>query len=288
MKKVTPATGVGRLFTTALACCMFTALLAQSPVEDTLESPASLDDFTTGRNIVAERKVLKHAPVREADVFWEKRVWRVIDTREKMNLAFTNPEAPLFNCLSKAALNGEITVYSSEDDKFTIPMSQEEVQRTLQQEDTVSVVDVNTMEETIQVVQSELNWEDVKRFRIKEVWWFDKNRGELRQRILGIAPLIEVKNDNGDFLFERPLFWVHYPSVRPLLARQKAYTTENLSAAITWEDLFEMRHFSSYITKESNVYDRRLQDYLVGTDLLMEGNRIKDEIFNLEHDLWSW
>jgi hypothetical protein len=57
---------------------------------------------------------------------------------------------------------------------------------------------------------------------------------------------------------------------------------------MTWEDLFEMRFFASYIYKESNVYDRRLQDYLSGVDLLLEADKIKQEIFNFEHDLWSY
>lgn len=288
MKKRTSASGAIYVLLALVTCCSFRALCAQSPGEDTLESAQALNDFTTGRNIISDKIVLKYAPVREADVLWEKRIWRVIDTREKLNQAFSCPLSPLFECFSKAALNDDLIVYSSEDDRFNQPMSKDEVFGVLNKEDTLSVVDVTTMEETVQVVHSALNWEDVKRFRIKEVWWFDKSRGELRQRILGIAPLVEVKNDQGDFLYERPLFWVHYPSARPLLARQKAYATDNLSAAITWEDLFEMRRFASYITKESNVQDRRLQDYLTGTDLLMEGGRIKDELFHQEHDLWSW
>jgi gliding motility associated protien GldN len=288
MKKRTSELGGGYVLLVLISFCSFIVLSAQSPVEDTLESFPIPDDFTTGRNIISDKIMLKYAPVREADVLWEKRIWRVIDTREKMNQAFSSPQSPLFECFSKAALNGDLIVYSSEDDKFNQPMSKAEVFGVLNKEDTLAIVDVNTMEETVQVVHSALNWEDVKRFRIKEVWWFDKSRGELRQRILGIAPLVEVKNDQGDFIYERPLFWVHYPSARPLLARQKAYATDNLSAAITWEDLFEMRRFASYITKESNVQDRRLQDYLTGTDLLMEGGRIKDELFNQEHDLWSW
>ena len=32
--------------------------------------------------------VLQFSPLRDGDVLWEKRVWRVIDTREKINLPF--------------------------------------------------------------------------------------------------------------------------------------------------------------------------------------------------------
>jgi hypothetical protein len=36
------------------------------------------------------------------------------------------------------------------------------------------------------------------------------------------------------------------------------------------------------------VYDRRLQDYASGVDLLLEATKIKDELFNFGHDLWSF
>jgi len=41
------------------------------------------------------------------------------------------------------------------------------------------------------------------------------------------------------------------------------------------------------VVKEDNVYDRRLQDYLAGEDLLRESDRIQQGIFNREQDMWS-
>jgi gliding motility associated protien GldN len=256
-------------------------------LENTAPEPAEpMDDFTA-RQIVTEKKVLKYAPVREADVLWETRIWRVIDTREKMNLPFVSPESALFNILKDGISQGQLTAYSTESDKFDIPLASADVQNMLSKVDTAYTINVETGEEEIKVVTNDINWEQVKRFRIKEAWFFDKNVGALRHRILGIAPMIDEVDEQGNFKFERPMFWVHYPSARPLLARHKAFS-ENVAAATTWEDLFEQRHFASYIYKESNVHDRRLSDYLAGVDLLMEGKRIQDELFNQEHDLWSW
>jgi gliding motility associated protien GldN len=256
------------------------------PVPDT-PTPA-LDDITE-RTVVAEHRVLKYQPIREADILWEKRLWRVIDTREKMNLPFVAPESPLFTIFSEAALDGDLTVYSTEDDHFSKPLSQEALNGLLYKIDTVVVWNMDTDEEDIQVVRTDINWEDVRRFRIKESWFFDTNTGTLRVRILGIAPLIDVRDENGDFRFEKPLFWVHYPTARPLLAGHKVITPGgNYSTTTSWEDLFEMRYFASSILKENNVQDLRLQDYLAGTDLLLQAEKIDDELFNREHDLWSW
>jgi len=110
----------------------------------------------------------------------------------------------------------------------------------------------------------------------------------MQVRILGIAPLLDVLDDNGNFKYEKPMFWVYYPEARQVLAREKVFTYGNDAAPITWEGLMEMRFFSSYIFKESNVHDRRLSEYVQGVDLLMEADKIKQTIFNFEHDLWEY
>jgi len=205
-----------------------------------------------------------------------------------MNLPFAYPEMPFFSILMDAATNGDITVYSTEDDKFSSSLAANEVASMGATVDTVITFDPETYEEQIQVVRNELNPEDVKRFRVKEVWFFDEQTSTLQVRVLGIAPLIDVKDENGNFRYEKPMFWVYYPECREILARHQVFNVGNDAALNTWEDLFEMRFFSSYIYKASNVHDLRLQDYLSGVDLLLEADKIKQEIFNFEHDLWSY
>jgi len=279
-----------------LSGCLGSALLAatlsfaQTP-EPLLLPEASdypLDDITD-RTVVTDHRVLKYQPIRESDILWEKRIWRVIDTREKMNLSFVAPESPLFSILSEAALSGDLTVYSTQDDRFSKPMTSEEVREQLFKRDTVILLTPDDYSESAQIVENEINWEDVRRFRIKESWFFDAKTSTLRVRILGIAPMVDVRDEDGNFRYEKPLFWVHYPSARALLAGRKAVTPGgNYAATTSWEDMFEMRYFASSILKENNVQDLRLQDYLAGSDLLLQSERIEDDIFNREHDLWSW
>ncbi len=274
--------------------CLSSALLAAhflfaqtpEPVEALATPP--LDDITQ-RAVVTEHRALPYQPIREADIFWEKRLWRVVDTREKMNLPFVSPESSLFQILAEAVLRGDLPVYSTEDDRFTKLLTAEDIQHQLFRTDTILNFDVETGEEGVEIVQSNINWEDVKRFRLKESWFFDTNTGSLRVRILGIAPLVDVKDEEGNFRYEKPLFWVHYPSARAILATHKVVTPGgNYSTTTTWEDIFEMRHFASTVVKENNIYDRRLQDYLAGTDLVMQAERIEDALFNREQDMWSW
>ncbi len=247
-----------------------------------------LDDIVD-RKLIKERKVLAYPTLREADILWEKRVWRIIDVREKMNLPFAYPEEPLFQILEKAALDGQVAVYSAESDKFEYKMNEEEIRSVFYSTDTIEIIDPVTYLPRLEIIENVVNFENIKRFRIKEVWFFDENLGKLSVRILGIAPLIEEFDDNDNFKFERAMFWMHYPECRQLLAQHEVVNAVNDAALNSWEDLFEMRMFSSYIYKSSNIRDDRVMDYAgSGLDQLLEADKIKKEIFNFEHDLWSY
>lgn len=283
-----------------------TALVAQRPgnpqgtsgsisLPGTGQADPSQNIFVTPVNDIVEkrtkdeRRILPYEHVREADILWQKRIWRVLDVREKINQPFANPERPLITILMEAANEGKIQVYGTLDDKFTTPMDEEQLGSIAGAIDTVPVVDPDTYEVTYSLVPRELNPNDVLRYRIQEIWYFDRESSTMKVRILGIAPLKDETDENGNFLFEEPLFWVYYPGARQVLANENAFASANDAANRSWEDIFESRFFNSYIMKQSNVNDLRIEDYKTdGRERLMEASRIKNEIFNFEHDLWSY
>jgi len=254
---------------------------------DGVEEDTPRDDIYD-RDIIKERKLLRYDHIREADVFWEKRIWRIIDVREKMNKHFTWPELPFINIILDAAMEDQIQLYSTIDDKFKTELEVDEVSSMGTSVDTIITFDPDTYEEKIKVVRNDLNWEDIKRFRLKEVWFFDEETSMMLVRILGVAPLKEEYDDNGNFKFEYPMFWAYYPDCRELFSRNEAFNPMNDAQRMSWEDILEMRYFSSYIMKESNVYDRRIQDYKSGIDILFEAEKVHKGIQNFEHDLWTF
>jgi gliding motility associated protien GldN len=246
-------------------------------------------DGVVKRSLITEKTPLAYENVREADVLWEKKVWRVIDLREKINLSFANPQKIFFEIIHEAAKKGEIVAYSSEDDKFSKVIPVDDVKKVGVSIDTLSMMDEVSGDYIRKEVINDLDYENVKQLRVKEVWYFDKKTASIQVRIIGIAPLIDEYDDNGNFKYTRPLYWVYYPNCRNLLAKEPfSSVAENDANPTSWEDALEMRLFSSYITKESNIYDRRLQDYLANVDLLLEGEKIQHSIFNYEQDMWSY
>jgi hypothetical protein len=57
---------------------------------------------------------------------------------------------------------------------------------------------------------------------------------------------------------------------------------------MSFDDIFIRRMFSSYIYKESNVKDLRIEDYAAGRDILVEADRIKYQIVDFEQALWEY
>lgn len=245
-------------------------------------------DGITPRTLIKERQVLEYDFIHEKDVMWEKRIWRVINIDEKRNHIFRNEKMPFINILLRAARSGEITVYNTGNDEFKDPMSKKEACSLGVTFDTVEVFDPITYKTTYVPVVNEFDPASVKKFRIKEVFFFDEETSTMGVRILGIAPIVKRLDDLGNVLFEGPMFWAYYPQLREVLSREVAFNEANDASNLSWEDVFESRMFSSQVTKESNIHDRRIQDYLAGTNAVIEGQNIEKTIQNFEGDLWEY
>jgi len=241
------------------------------------------------QEISGQRTPLDYEPIREADVFWNKTIWRTIDCKEKMNLPFKWPDSPLIDLLITAAQSGEVNVYSGLDDEFKIPMDPKDVmQMAGATTDTIYVTDPITGDAVQQVVTKEIDWENVNKYRIKEIWYFDKQTSTMKVRIMGISPVLESYDENGNYRGDLPLFWAYFPDLRKTLVKTPAYNPFPYGNMLTWDDIFSIRLFSSYVIKEDNVRDYRIQDYATGLDALYESERVKNKLFTFEHDLWSF
>lgn len=267
----------------------------------TLESSAqTVLDGAYIKEHTKTKKIIQYPHLREADVMWSTRVWRVIDLKQKINhpLYFPhreiNDRKSLFQVIRDALIvDGSITAYDpgvTLDDEFNVPMLGSEVEAILAETDTIMVSDPDDYDNMImQVQQNDITSDMIERYRIKEDWYFDKQRSELYVRIIGLAPQIAALTADGERTGAfRTLFWLYYPECRYVFSNWDVYNRENDAERRSFDDIFIKRQFSSYIYKEQNVYDRSIVEYASGIDALLESERIKAGIFELEHDLWSF
>ncbi|MCC7333120.1 MAG: gliding motility protein GldN [Flavobacteriales bacterium] len=243
------------------------------------------------------RRVIPYTHVREADVMWHRRIWRVIDLREKIDHPLYYPITPiqdrksLFDVLKEGILEGTITAYSDADDEFTIQLTKAEAKNKMgrwkenKQYDDFGEEIVGAADSTYEDYSSQ----DIVEYRLKEDWFFDRERSIMDVRIIGLAPARNnIDMTTGESKGKELMFWVYFPEARYVFANYDVFNRQNEAEKRTYEDIFWKRVFNSYIIKRSNVYDRNNREYLTGLDLILESDNIKDDIFNTEHDLWQF
>ena len=284
------------------------AAVAAAPapaIVDTLPLPVvkkSLrPDEAVETTVLRDRTPLAYEHLRADDAVFRHKVWREIDTREKINLPFryaadeNNGNQRFISILLQAIKDSVVTVFSNVDDRFTTPMTSGEVAKALVGEP-VDVPIFDSLGNQTGTVKkyNDISWDSIYKFRIKEEVIFDKESSRLFWRILGIAPVKNVITSLGVNLGETELFWVYYPDMRETFAKYEVYNGKNFGARMTWEELFESRMFYGRIIKSTidNPYNEFIKNYRglqENTILqLLEGENIKEKIFNYEQDLWSY
>ena len=255
-------------------------------------------DVYKSETIIPEKKPVPYVYIREADVNWSKDIWRVIDLRHRMNMPLRYPlegsmgdgeRYSLFGLLMEGIKTEEITPYeftiTAWRDPFSKVTNLEEIYRRTEG-DSIYDNDGNFLS----VGQSMAN---ILQFQIQESWFFDKKHSTMNVRIVAIAPVYYTYYDEFNQLLPSPRpsipFVVHFPQCRRLFATHSIFNPNNDAQAISFDDLFMQRRFSSTIIAESNVFgNRMLTDYKLGQDVLLEAERIKNDLFEFEHDLWEY
>lgn len=239
-------------------------------------------------------RAMDQASIREVDVAWKRRVWRVIDVRQKQNQAFTfagdeySGGGAFIEILLDAVRKGKVVAYTNIDDRFTTPMSMESFEKSVGGSDIeIETEDPDTGEKTKKIIHNEFDISSVTKYRIKEDWIFDRNVGRMVIRIVGIAPLIDKKNENtGDFLYSTPLFWLNYDQLRKVLVNYEVYNPQNDVHRMTWTDFLDGRYFASYVIKTSadNPTGANFDKGLRG---LEQGEKAIETLRDKEDDMWE-
>lgn len=253
-------------------------------------SPAKLDGIYK-RELLGTREIIPYDDIREADVYWEKRIWRNIDFREKINLPFTWPVDPFVQVVYDAVMSGELTAYSPLYDDFhegtAIPS--DEIKARFNKVDTTWILDETTYEEVPVIVVNEFDYKTVQKIQLKEDWVFDEETSTMVVRIIGLSMIRDrIDPTTGEVITTETMFWLYYPDLRNILIRHEVFNDQNSARYLTYEDILEMRMFNSVIVKEDNVYDRNIESYATGIDQVLESERIKQQIFDFEHNLWEF
>ncbi|MHB8208555.1 type IX secretion system ring subunit PorN/GldN [Mucilaginibacter sp.] len=275
-----------------------TALQAQSAAPATAAPlkpfDRPLDGYYKKTNILSA-KVTPYPSLREADVAYSKRIWREIDLRMKMNTYLASPKSRLIDVLMNAIANGELTAYDAtpdakndpDGDSFYHPLTPEQAKSRMADSTVIDKFDKDGNKTGSTIVAGEFNPDSVVKFRLKEDWIFDRQRGIFEPRIVGIAPLVKPKAGTVAIDYQ-PAFWIYFPDARQVLAVKEVVNHHSDATGLSFDDVFMKRLFDSYIVKVSNDKDERIKDYAQGIDKLYEAEKVKKSLMDWELNLWQY
>jgi len=273
---------------------VFVVGLKLSSFSQVLEAPPR--DGVYDKTAIQQVQPIAYPYLREADIVWTRRIWRLLDLREKMNQPLYFPERPqngwrsFVTILMDGLREGTITAYSPLSDQFLVPITYKELLDQLESPHKVTLKRPdNPDQEFDTIIKKSFDPSDVKKIRLKEDWYFDRQRSVMEVRILGVCPVMDDIDEKGEYRGPKPLFWIYFPECRQIFSKNEMFNLQNGAAGrLTYDDVFMKRIFSSYVYKEENVYDRTISDYATGVDALLEAEKAKNRLFEFEQTLWEY
>ncbi len=301
---------------------LFVLCFSLVSVGQVLEPPTKApDDIINGafkkEHNEQKQNAYEYPEINEKDIVWSTTIWREIDLRQKMNHHFYYPaitdrthlnveQMSLIDVIMESIQEGGLfydksnRVFKAEqnakpDNEFKYGLLSEEEKLLLGSKagtkfrsyDSKGKPEFNEDGSPKYKYTESVPFDrtSVKKWRVKEEWFFDKHRSMMDVRIVGLCPVQYIADEDR----EEDMFWIYFPDYRDILARTKVTNfTKNNAQQRSYLGIFEKRMFASRILQESNIMNRKVTDYMVGLDALLESEKIQNDIFNLEQDLWEY
>ena len=235
--------------------------------------------------------------ITDADRQWMRVIYREIDLDKDKNAALYFPEDKvddqenLFRIIMRLVANNQIPVYEYLDgreiftdqyrvkvrdllDRFHVPYSDAKGSTERNPRFNIDEADVPTTE--------------VLSYFVIERWEFDTRNNRMKTVVDAICPVLHRSGDFGGEAIKYPMFWVKYSDLRPWLAQQTIFTSdENNLPQCTYDDFFTLNKYEGDIYKTRNLRNRSMmQMYPDADDLKRAQDSIQTQLTKFEEKLW--
>ncbi|MEH6407657.1 MAG: gliding motility protein GldN [Leeuwenhoekiella sp.] len=286
------------------ACIMIVGL--SSSAQNNILNATTPDEMSikTDEQIALDNdKPLPYGYVDSRDVLWGKNVWEIVDLDERVNFPLYYPtdsnnigsdRRSLYDVLVSNVKKGNLTIYS--DSYFNDKITLGDISAAMSKVDTTDLgyeqYNAGEQIDAQYVNRRDISAADIEQYWIRGYWYFDKRQGELKYRLIGLAPVApDVNFIDDDEPVMVPLFWIYFPQAREILHKAMVFNPQNSAQPLSFDHLLNARRFNGVIYQVDNIQgDREVQDYISDNSLmqLLESQRIKEQIRNFESDMWNY
>lgn len=235
--------------------------------------------------------------ITDADRQWMRVIYRHLDLDKDKNAALYFPEEVvdgqenLFRIIMRLLANNQLPAYEYLDgrevftdqyrlkvgdllDRFHILHSPAKGSTERNPRYTIEEADVPTNE--------------VLSYYVIERWEFDTRTNRMKTIVEAICPVLHRSGDFGGEAVKYPMFWVKYDDLRPWLANQTIFTSDdNNLPTCTYDDYFRMTMYEGDIYKTRNLRNKSMmQLYPDPDDLARAQDSIQNRLTNFDKKLW--
>ncbi len=231
----------------------------------------------------------------DADLEWTRTIYRQIDLSKDVNAPLYFPEdvidgqEHLFRILLSMVVDGRIPAYEYLDgrelftDKYQI-----NVQEMLDRFGIYYKTEGSGRNGSRYVIEeADVPTAQVLNYYIIEKWEFDRRSNQMKVRVEAICPVLNKYGDYGGEA-KYPMFWVKFDQLRPYLAQQYVFLTDdNNLARYSLDDYFNMGMYQGDIYKTKNLRNLSLaQMHPDPDDLKHAQDSIEQRLRSFDKNLW--
>lgn len=226
----------------------------------------------------------------DADLSYMREIYRQIDLSKDANAPLYFPEdiidgqENLFRIMLRLVVDGQLPAYEYLDgrevftDKYLINVTE--------MLDRFGIY-YNGSGKKITIEEADVPTTQVLNYYIIEKWEFDKRSNRMKSRVVAICPVLNRYGDYGGEA-KYPMFWVKYDQLRPYLASQYVFTSDdNNLPQYSLDDYFNMGLYQGDIYKTKNLRNLSMaQMYPDPDDLKAAQDSIDRRLRTYGTDLW--
>lgn len=288
--------------TAAVVITLFISTAAVAQVEDAggVRRRSGNDSKTTETSVkVSDRMqdVYTTQQPHEADLAYMRRIYRQLDLTKAANTPLYYPEdiidgqENLFRIILRLVVDGKIPAYEYLDgrevftDQYKVNVGDMLDRFGIYAQKAKGSTEKNPK---FVIEEADVPTGQVLNYYILEKWEFDRRSNQMKTRVEAICPVLNRYSDIGDGEAKYPMFWVKYDALRPYLAQQYVFLTDdNNLPQYTLDDFFTLGKYDGEIYKTHNLRNLSMNQMFPDEDDLKRAqDSIDQRLRTFGKDLW--